>query len=177
MNDDYEKPSRQKRRQKRGWQRKPKMSLDGRPTPWQSCSPVLNTPRLAVAAPVSHSGFFTSIGFCRAVFASTASAQWPGSAQLYNSLRAKSASGSLGRVEVPGRPSTGRQFNVSLRSHHGHHPQALPRRHRAQAALVFPCFPSGCLPRPSPHHRPGAGASHRLRSGRCASWLKRKSSI
>jgi hypothetical protein len=81
MSDEHEKPSRQNRRQKRGWQRKPKNSLDCACTQWQTVSPVLNTPRLAVSAPVSHSGFFTSIGF-----------QWPGSAQLYNSLRAKTAS-------------------------------------------------------------------------------------
>lgn len=82
MNDDYQKPSRQKRRQKRRWQRKPKKSLDGRLAPWQSPSPVLNTPQLAVAAPVSLSGFFTPIGF-----------QWSGSVQSYNTLRGKAASG------------------------------------------------------------------------------------
>lgn len=53
---------------------------------------VLNTPHVAVSAPVSQSGFFTSIGFCRADLASTGAGQWPGSAQPYNSLRAKSAS-------------------------------------------------------------------------------------
>ena len=110
MHSDYEKPSRQDRRQKRSWRRK-RQGLTRFTSNRHTPATVLNTPPKAVSAPVSHSGFFTSIGFCRADFASTASAQWPGSAQLYNSPRAKSASGSLGRVEVPGRPSTGRQFN------------------------------------------------------------------
>ncbi len=89
---DYEKPSRQNRRQKRGWQRKPKNSLDHAGTQWQPPYTVLNTPRLAVSAPVSQSGFFASIGFGLVDFVSPRSGQWPGSAQLYNSLRAKSAS-------------------------------------------------------------------------------------
>ena len=33
MGWDYEKPSRQRRRQKRTWNRKPKKLLDGRPAP------------------------------------------------------------------------------------------------------------------------------------------------
>lgn len=91
MHSDYEKPSRQDRRQKRSWRRKRQgltLFTSNRHTPPK----VLNTPQLAVSAPVSQSGFFTPIGFCRADFASTATAQWPGSAQPYNSLRAKSAS-------------------------------------------------------------------------------------
>lgn len=91
MHSDYEKPSRQDRRQKRSWRRK-RQGLTRFTSNRHTLSPVLNTPLLAVSAPVSQSGFFTSIGFCRADFASTASAQWPGSAQPYNSLRAKSAS-------------------------------------------------------------------------------------
>ena len=91
MHSDYEKPSRQDRRQKRSWQRK-RQGLTRFTSSRHTLPTVLNTPRLAVSAPVSQSGFFTSIGFCRADFASTASAQWPGSAQPYNSPRAKSAS-------------------------------------------------------------------------------------
>ena len=91
MHSDYEKPSRQDRRQKRSWRRK-RQGLTRFTSSRHTLSTVLNTPQLAVSAPVSQSGFFTSIGFCRADFASTASAQWPGSAQPYNSLRAKSAS-------------------------------------------------------------------------------------
>ena len=93
MSDEHEKPSRQNRRQKRGWQRKPKNSLDCAHTQWQPVSPVLNTPHVAVSAPVSHSGFFTPIGFSLVDFLSPRFGQWPGSAQLYNSLRAKTASG------------------------------------------------------------------------------------
>ena len=84
MNRGYDKPSRQNRRPKRGWKRPPKNQLDHRAKAWQSFSPVLNTPHIAVAAPVSLSGFFTSIGFL-----------WSGSAQSYNTLRGKAASGLL----------------------------------------------------------------------------------
>ena len=91
MHSDYEKPSRQDRRQKRSWRRK-RQGLTRFTSNRHTPTTVLNTPLLAVSAPVSQSGFFTSIGFCRADFASTAAAQWPGSAQPYNSLRAKSAS-------------------------------------------------------------------------------------
>ena len=108
MSDDYEKPSRQKRRQKRGWQRPPKKSLDGRHTPWQSCSPVLNTPLEAVSAPVSLSGFFTSIGF-----------QWSGSAQSYNTLRGKAASGLRAVLKYLTAPQQG-GFSTNLEGgHHG----------------------------------------------------------
>ena len=108
MNDDYEKPSRQKRRQKRGWQRKPKKALDGRLTPWQSRSPVLNTPLLAVSAPVSHSGFFTSIGF-----------QWSGSAQSYNTLRGKAASGLCAVLKYLTAPQQGGFSTNHIGGHHG----------------------------------------------------------
>ncbi len=114
MSDEHEKPSRQNRRQKRGWQRKPKNSLDCAHTQWQPVSPVLNTPHVAVSAPVSQSGFFTSIGFCRADFASTASAQWPGSAQPYNSLRAKSASRLSAVLKYLAALSTRASFNERL---------------------------------------------------------------
>lgn len=92
MHSDYEKPSRQDRRQKRSWRRK-RQGLTRFTSNRHTPATVLNTPQIAVSAPVSQSGFFTSIVFCRADFASTASAQWPGSAQPYNSPRAKSASG------------------------------------------------------------------------------------
>lgn len=92
MHSDYEKPSRQDRRQKRSWRRK-RQGLTRFTSNRHTPATVLNTPQVAVSGPVSQTGFFTSIGFCRADFASTASAQWPGSAQPYNSLRAKSASG------------------------------------------------------------------------------------
>ena len=53
----------------------------------------LNTPLEAVSAPVSQSGFFTPIEFGRPSILLATVDQWPGSAQPYNSLRAKSASG------------------------------------------------------------------------------------
>ena len=106
--DDYQKPSRQKRKQKRTWQRKPKKALDGRPSPWQSLSPVLNTPQLAVSAPVSHSGFFTSIGFL-----------WSGSAQSYNTLRGKAASGLIAVLKYLTAPQQGGFSTNRLGGHHG----------------------------------------------------------
>ena len=107
MSDDYDKPSRQ-RRQKRGWQRKPKKALDHRATPWQSLSPVLETPLLAVAAPDSLSGIFTPIGFSMA-----------GSGQSYNTLRGKAASG-LVAVSKYLPPLTGLAHSINLLGgHHG----------------------------------------------------------
>lgn len=91
-NDPYQKPSRQNRRQKRTWRRRPGKSLTRSTSRAHTFCTVLNTPRLAVSAPVSQSGFFTSIGFSHVDSVSTAIGQWPGSAQPYNSLRAKSAS-------------------------------------------------------------------------------------
>lgn len=107
MSDEHQKPSRQNRRQKRGWQRKPKNSLDCACTQWQPVSPVLNTPQLAVSAPVSHSGFFTSIGFSLVDFLLPRFGQWPGSAQLYNSLRAKTASGLTAVLKYLAAPQQG----------------------------------------------------------------------
>ena len=104
MNDDTLKPSRQNRRQKRGWQRKPKKALDQRFMPWQSVPTVLNTPTLAVAPPVSHWGFFTSIGFD----------QWPGSVQLCNSLRVKAASRLTSVLKYLAAPQQGDLFNDTL---------------------------------------------------------------
>ena len=105
---DYEKPSRQKRRQKRSWKRPPKKSLDRRPTPWQSWSTVLETPLLAVAAPDRHSGFFTSIGSPMA-----------GSGQLYNTSRGKAASG-LVAVSKYLPPIFWEDFSINLLGgHHG----------------------------------------------------------
>ena len=69
---------------------------------------VLNTPPKALPAHVRQADFLRPLV-----------SQWPGSAQLCNSLRVKSASGSLGRVEVPGRPSTGRHFNETKGANHG----------------------------------------------------------
>ena len=80
--DDTQKPSRQNRRLNRTWKNRPKKQLTAAFMPWQSLCTVLNTPTLAVSPPVSHWGFFTSIGFD----------QWPGSVQLCNSLRVKAAS-------------------------------------------------------------------------------------
>ena len=88
--------------------RPPKKSLDRRPTPWQSLSPVLNTPLLAVSAPVSHSGFFTSIGF-----------QWSGSAQSYNTLRGKAASGLIAVLKYLTAPKQGGFSTKLLGGHHG----------------------------------------------------------
>lgn len=87
---DYEKPSRQKRREKRGWKRPRKKQLDQCAGQWQSLSPVLETPLLAAAAPDSLSGFFTSIVSSMA-----------GSGQSYNSLRAKAASGLVAVSKCP----------------------------------------------------------------------------
>ena len=107
-NDDYQKPSRQNRRQKRTWKRPRKKQLDRCAARWQYLSPVLNTPRLAVAAPVSLSGFFTSIGFL-----------WSGSAQLYNSLRAKTASGLTAVLKYMTTPQLGGFSTNQLGGHHG----------------------------------------------------------
>ena len=60
--------------------------------PADNPTPVLNTPPLAVPAPVSHSGIFTSIGFGFPV---------AGSAQSYNSLQAKAASGLMAVLKYP----------------------------------------------------------------------------
>ena len=105
---EYEKPSRQKRREKRGWKRPRKNGLDHGGIRWQALFPVLNTPLSAVAAPVSHSGFFTSIGFL-----------WSGSAQLYNSLRAKTASGLTAVLKYLTTPQQGGFSTNQLGGHHG----------------------------------------------------------
>ena len=103
--DDTQKPSRQNRRQKRGWKNRPKKQLTAAFMPWQSLCTVLNTPPLAVSAPVSHSGFFTSIGFD----------QWPGSVQLCNSLRVKAASGLMAVFKYLAAPlNKGRLLNEPL---------------------------------------------------------------
>ena len=107
-NDDYQKPSRQNRRQKRTWKRPRKKQLDRCAARWQYLSPVLNTPRLAVAAPVSLSGFFTSIGF-----------QWSGSAQSYNTLRGKAASGLIAVLKYLTAPQQGGFSTNHKGGHHG----------------------------------------------------------
>ena len=107
-NDDYQKPSRQNRRQKRTWKRPRKKQLDRCAARWQYLSPVLNTPRLAVAAPVSLSGFFTSIGFL-----------WSGSAQSYNTLRGKAASGLIAVLKYLTAPQQGGFSTKRLGGHHG----------------------------------------------------------
>ena len=105
---DYEKPSRQNRRQKRGWKRPRKKQLDRCAARWQSLSPVLNTPHKAVAAPVSLSGFFVSIGF-----------QWSGSAQSYNTLRGKAASGLYAVLKYLTAPYQGELSTKPKGGHHG----------------------------------------------------------
>ncbi len=87
---EYEKPSRQKRREKRGWKRPRKNGLDHGGIRWQALFPVLNTPLSAVAAPVSLRGFFAPIVFSMA-----------GSAQSYNTLRGKAASGLIAVLKCP----------------------------------------------------------------------------
>ena len=99
--DDTQKPSRQNRRLKRTWKNRPKKQLTAAFMPWQSLCTVLNTPHVAVSAPVSLSGFFTSIGFD----------QWPGSAQLCNSLRVKAASRLHAVLKYPAAPQQGGHFN------------------------------------------------------------------
>lgn len=69
---------------------------------------VLNTPLLAVAPPVSPWGFFTSIGF-----------QWPGSAQLCNSLRVKSASRLRAVLKYLAAPQQGVISTILLGANHG----------------------------------------------------------
>jgi hypothetical protein len=96
-----------------------KTALDQSGRPWQSRSPVLNTPLVAVSAPVSQSGFFTSIGFVRVGFVSSWLGQWSGSAQLCNSLRVKAASGLLAVLKYPATPQQGGQFNDLVGGHHG----------------------------------------------------------
>ncbi len=102
--DDTQKPSRQNRRLKRTWKNRPKKQLTAAFMPWQSLCTVLNTPQLAVPAPVSLSGFFTSIGFD----------QWSGSAQLCNSLRVKAASGLVAVLKYLAAPQQGDLFNDQL---------------------------------------------------------------
>lgn len=100
--------SRLNRRQWRFWKRSQKKQLDHFAARWQSFFPVLNTPLSAVAAPVSHSGFFTSIGF-----------QWSGSAQSYNTLRGKAASGLIAVLKYLTAPQQG-DFSTNLSGgHHG----------------------------------------------------------
>ena len=86
----------------------PKKSLDHLTTPWQSLFPVLNTPPKAAPAPVSLSGFFTSIGF-----------QWSGSAQSYNTLRGKAASGLLAVLKYLTTPQQGGFSTKPKGGHHG----------------------------------------------------------
>ena len=64
--------------------------LTASPRGAQNPRQVLNTPLLAVSAPDSLGGFFTAIGFSMA-----------GSAQSYNSLRAKAASGLVAVLKYP----------------------------------------------------------------------------
>ena len=105
--DDYTKPSRQNRRQKRIWKRPKKKVLDHRLSAWQSLHPVLNTPQLAVSAPVSLSGFFTPIGF---------DFLWSGSAQSYNTRKGKAASGLTAVFKYLAAPlNRGRALNKSVR--------------------------------------------------------------
>lgn len=85
-----------------------KNRLDQVGRPWQSLPTVLNTPQLADSAPVSQSGFFTPIGF-----------QWSGSAQPYNSLRAKSASGLTAVLKYLTTPQQGGFSTNQLGGHHG----------------------------------------------------------
>ena len=106
---DYEKPSRQNRRQKRGWKRPRKKQLDRCAARWQSLSPVLNTPHIAVAPPVSHRGFFASIDFFL----------WSGSAQSYNTLRGKAASGLCAVLKYLTAPHQGELSTNHIRGHHG----------------------------------------------------------
>ncbi len=105
---DGEKPSRPNRRPKRGWKRPPKKGLDFQPSAWHCGYTVLNTPQLAVSAPVSHSGFFSSIG-----------SLWSGSAQSYNSLRAKPASGLTAVLKYLITPQQGGFSTNQLGDHHG----------------------------------------------------------
>lgn len=93
--------------------------LDRSFRPWQSRFPVLNTPLEAVSAPVSHSGFFTSIGFVRVGFLLSWRGQWSGSAQSCNSLRVKAASGLRAVLKYLTTPQQG-GFSTNLEGgHHG----------------------------------------------------------
>lgn len=114
MNEDNQKPSRQNRRQKRGWKNRPKNRLTAAFMPWQSPGTVLNTPTLAVSPPVSHWGFFTSIGFVQVGSVPSWPDQWPGSAQSCNSLRVKAASRLTSVLKYLAAPQQGDLFNVTL---------------------------------------------------------------
>ena len=113
MSDEHQKPSRQNRRQKRGWQRKPKNGLDCACTQWQPVSSVLNTPLLAVPGSV-RTGFFTPMVFALAGSRLAGFDQWPGGAQLYHSLQAKSASGLTAVLKHLAALSTRASFNELL---------------------------------------------------------------
>lgn len=65
---------------------------------------VLNTPHIAVTAPESQSGIFTSIGLSMA-----------GSGQRYNTLRGKTASGLYAVLKYPPPLSGGGSFNETYR--------------------------------------------------------------
>lgn len=82
-----------------------------RPPRWpDNAGTVLNTPLEAVPGSV-RTGFFTSMVFALAGFRPAGSAPWPGSAQTYNSLRAKSASRLLAVLKYPAALSTRASFN------------------------------------------------------------------
>lgn len=71
-------------------------------------SQVLITPQIAVTAPVSQSGIFTSIGF-----------QWSGSAQRYKTRKGKAASGLSAVMKYPTTPHPGEYSSNQIGGHHG----------------------------------------------------------
>lgn len=96
-----------------------KTALDRTGRPWQSLTTVLNTPHVAVSAPVSQSGFFTSIGFVRVGFLPPWLGQWSGSAQSCNSLRVKAASGLHAVLKYLTTPQQGGFSTNHVGGHHG----------------------------------------------------------
>jgi len=149
---EYDKPSRQNRRQKRGWQKSPKNQLDQVNWQWQAVPTVLNTPHVAVSAPVSPSGFFASIGFVLVGFVPSWRAQWPGSAQLCNSLRVKAASGLHAVLKYPATP----QRVVNSTNHVGGQ-SWLKQKPKARQSAKLPEF--SALLNPSPIQALTAGLS------------------
>ena len=77
---------------------------------------VLNTPQVALPAHVRQADFL------RPLFS-----QWPGSAQLCNSLRVKAASGLLAVLKYPATPQQGGHLNNQV----GAYPMAKQKRTRA----------------------------------------------
>jgi hypothetical protein len=87
-------------------------------------SQVLNKPQIAESAPVSHSGFFTSIGHD----------QWSGSAQLCNSRKVKAASRLSAVLKFLTALSTRATFNDQIGAN------TMARTKRTRARFTFSAY-------------------------------------